>query len=74
MNDSKKTRGDKLAIRMYPRTDKDGNQYYLGKLKFPGSIDCKDGISIFFFNSEEGVEEVQIGSISPREKVNNHED
>lgn len=49
-----------LKIDLHPREDKDSRIFYVGKLKFPGSINCKDGVSFIIFIAENGSEQLQI--------------
>ena len=58
---------EKLRILLDARKDGNNKTYHLGKLKFPGSLDCTDGIIFMIFTSEEGNEELQIGPMEPRE-------
>ncbi len=52
-----------LTINLDPDTDRNGKRYFIGKLKFPGTINCKDGITFFVFIAEDGSEQLQIASM-----------
>lgn len=62
-NDSKPSNDNKLSVALIPNIDRNGKKYYLGKLRFPGTIDCKDGVVFMMFVSEDGAEELQIGTL-----------
>jgi hypothetical protein len=49
-----------LKVDLEERKDKNGNVFYIGKLKCPILVDCKDGISFLIFTSEPGNEQLQI--------------
>jgi hypothetical protein len=49
-----------LIIELKAREDKNHQVFYVGKLKFPGSIDCSEGVVFLIYTSEEGAEELQI--------------
>lgn len=49
-----------LKIELEPRTDKEEQTYYLGRLKFPGTINLSDGVTFLIFTSDLGEEELQI--------------
>lgn len=52
-----------LRIDLKTRLDKDGQKFFVGKLQFPGNLNCKDGVAFLIFVSEEGAEELQITGI-----------
>ena len=52
-----------LNIRLYKREDRRKNEFYIGKLEVPGSLDLTNGVSFLIFISEEGVEELQIAPL-----------
>jgi len=55
----------KLRVELEKAIDGNGNTYYIGKLKAPITIDCKDGVCFVIFTSVEDNEEMQINSILP---------
>lgn len=55
--------GSNLCVDLQARKDVDGNVFYVGKLKFDGTINCKDGIAFLIFVSDKGNEELQISSM-----------
>lgn len=52
-----------LIVDISPREDKYKQIFYLGKLRFPGVIDCNDGVTFLIFVSESGDEQIQIAPI-----------
>ena len=50
-----------LTLDLKARKDVDKNTFYVGKLKFPGSIDCSKGVVFLVFTSDQGEEQLQIG-------------
>ncbi|HVI40123.1 MAG TPA: hypothetical protein VM577_05645 [Anaerovoracaceae bacterium] len=52
-----------LKIELNPREDKNKQIFYLGKLRFPGFIDCSNGATFLIFISEDGEEELQIAPL-----------
>jgi len=57
-----------LKIPLYAQKDKNGNTFYVGRLQFPGNINCKDGISFVIFNALPGEEELQIGELQEKDR------
>jgi hypothetical protein len=55
----------KLRVELERTVDGNGNTYYIGKLKAPITIDCKDGVCFVIFTSQIDNEEMQINSILP---------
>lgn len=47
-------------IQLDPRLDKDDNIYFLGKVRYPGTIDFRRGLTILAFTADEELEELQI--------------
>jgi hypothetical protein len=50
-----------LTLDLKARKDVDKNTFYVGKLKFPGNIDCSKGVVFLVFTSDQGEEQLQIG-------------
>jgi hypothetical protein len=50
-----------LTLDLKSRKDVDKNTFYVGKLKFPGTIDCSKGVVFLVFTSDQGEEQLQIG-------------
>jgi hypothetical protein len=50
-----------LTLDLKSRKDVDKNIFYVGKLKFPGTIDCSKGVVFLVFTSDQGEEQLQIG-------------
>ena len=57
-----------LMIDLKQRTDSDGRVFYVGKLKGPFSIDCKDGVTFLIFTSDIGEEQLQVAPFQERDK------
>lgn len=57
-----------LSVELKPHLDGNGHTYYVGKLEFPGEIDCREGVSLLVFISEPGCEEIQIANL-PKKNV-----
>lgn len=49
-----------LTIDLKTRKDVDKNTFYVGKIKFPGTIDCSKGVVFLVFTSDQGEEQLQI--------------
>jgi hypothetical protein len=49
-----------LTVPLKTKTDRDGRKYFVGKVRFPGNITCKDGICFLVFLADPGAEEIQI--------------
>jgi hypothetical protein len=52
-----------LTLDLKARKDVDKNTFYVGKLKFPGTIDCSKGVVFLVFTSDQGEEQLQIGAM-----------
>ena len=52
-----------LTLDLKARKDVDINTFYVGKLKFPGTIDCSKGVVFLVFTSDQGEEQLQIGAM-----------
>lgn len=55
---------NRLKIELDSKIDKNGQKYYVGRMKSPISLNCENGIVFMVFISEEGEEELQI--LSPK--------
>lgn len=49
-----------LTVDLKTRRDVDKRTFYVGKLKFPGTIDCSKGVVFLVFTSDTGEEQLQI--------------
>ena len=58
----------KLSVRLEPRVDSEGRKYFIGKIKGPFTIHCKDGVAFLIFTSEEDCEEMQICNMTNPKK------
>lgn len=63
-----------LMIDLKQRTDADDRVFYVGKLKGPFSIDCKDGVTFLVFISDSGEEQLQIAPFQEKEKKDKTKD
>ena len=52
-----------LQICLSDKKDKNKNTYHIGRIKFPGNIDCSQGVAFLVFLSEACEEELQIALI-----------
>jgi hypothetical protein len=59
---------DKLSIHLERRQDEHGDTFYIGKIKGPFTIDCKDGVAFLIFVSELDSEELQIANLTKPKK------
>lgn len=57
-----------LCIDLNPRKDGEDRTYYVGKLQFPGTIDCSEGVVFLVFVSENGTEQIQISTLDKSDK------
>ena len=57
-----------LTMDLHPRKDADGNTFYVGKIEFPGTIDCSKGAVFLVFVSDTGNEQLQIGIMEKNNK------
>lgn len=64
MSNENNNGNSKLSITLDKREDNSGAIYYVGRLKGPLTIDCKDGVCFLVFTSSEGDEELQIASFN----------
>ena len=49
-----------LKVVLESRLDSKDQVYFIGRLRFPGTIDCRKGVTFLAFTSEIGEEELQI--------------
>ena len=49
-----------LTIDLKARKDVDKRVFYVGKIRFPGTIDCSKGVVFLVFTSDTGNEQMQI--------------
>lgn len=56
-----------VTIDLKSRKDKDGQTFYVGKIKAPVLIDCKEGAVFLVFVSDHGEEQLQIALMDNKE-------
>jgi len=56
-----------LMVDLKERTDADGKSFYVGKLKAPMNINCKDGVTFLVFISDKGEEQLQIAPFQEKQ-------
>lgn len=57
-----------LTIDLKGRLDKDGQVFYVGKIKAPVLIDCTDGAVFLIFVSDKGDEQMQIALMDSKDQ------
>jgi hypothetical protein len=57
-----------VTIDLKARKDIDGQTFYVGKIKAPVLIDCKDGAVFLVFVSDKGGEQLQIALMDNKEE------
>jgi hypothetical protein len=57
-----------LMIDLKERKDQDGRVFYVGKLKAPANIDCREGVTFLVFISDVGEEQLQIAPYQDKDK------
>jgi hypothetical protein len=57
-----------LMIDLKAKKDIDKRTFYVGKLKFPGTIDCSKGVAFLIFISDVGEEQLQIAPIDTKDE------
>jgi hypothetical protein len=58
-----------LTIDLKRRVDKNGQVFFVGKLRGPVFIDCSDdGVVFLIYTSDQGAEELQIASMDEKNK------
>jgi len=58
----------RLKIQLEKRVDSHGKIFYVGKLKGPVLLDCKDGVAFLVFTSEEDQEELHIADLDHKRR------
>lgn len=53
-----------MQVTLSSLLDRNGNIYHIGRVNFPGYIDCNDGVVFLIFLSEEGEETLHITTIN----------
>jgi hypothetical protein len=56
-----------LTIDLKARKDVDSLTFYVGRLKGPFVIDCRDGVTFLIFVSEKGSEQLQIAAMEKKD-------
>ena len=56
-----------VVIDLKARKDVDGQTFYVGKIKAPVLIDCKDGAVFLVFISDKGEEQLQVALMDNKE-------
>ena len=56
-----------LTIDLKARKDVDGLTFYIGRLKGPFVINCKDGVTFLMFVSEKNNEQLQIAAMESKD-------
>jgi hypothetical protein len=56
-----------VTIALNARKDRDGQAFYVGKIKAPVLIDCTQGAVFLIFVSDKGQEEMQIALMDNKE-------
>jgi len=59
--------GKNVTIDLKSRKDRDGQQFYVGKIKAPVLIDCSQGAVFLIFVSDKGDEQMQIALMDNKE-------
>lgn len=59
-----------ITIDLKAKLDKDGRTFYVGKVKAPVNIDCRDGAVFLIFVSDRGDEQLQIALMDNKEDAN----
>jgi len=56
-----------VTIDLKARKDRDGQSFYVGKIKAPVLIDCSQGAVFLIFVSDKGEEQLQIALMDNKE-------
>lgn len=57
-----------VTIDLKGRKDKDGQTFYVGKIKAPVLIDCSQGAVFLIFVSDQGDEQLQIALMDTKDQ------
>ena len=57
-----------IKIELQGRPDKNGQVFFVGKIKAPILIDCSEGAVFLIYTSEAGSEEMQIALMDSKNK------
>jgi hypothetical protein len=56
-----------VVVDLKLRTDRDGRNFYVGKIEAPVLIDCRDGATFLIFVSDFGEEQMQIALMDSKD-------
>ncbi len=56
-----------LTIDLKAKKDIYKRTFYVGKIKFPGTIDCSKGVAFLVFVSDSGEEQIQIAPMDSKD-------
>lgn len=56
-----------IVIDLKTKADRDGQKYYVGKIKAPVLIDCTEGATFLVFISDPGEEQLQIAPMDNKD-------
>lgn len=59
-----------IVVRLEKRLDANDKPYFIGRIRSPIDIVCKDGVVFLLFISEEGNEEMHIKGYAPKKNGN----
>lgn len=59
-----------LSLKLIPRKDVDGQTFYVAKVKFPGTIDCSNGVVFLVFTADKDEEQLQIALMDKKNSNN----
>ncbi len=60
---------DNLSVPLISREDRNKDIYHLGRIRFPGGINCRQGVAFLVYTSEEGEEEMQIATLDQEQNT-----
>ncbi len=56
-----------LTVDLKAKRDVDKRTFYVGKIQFPGFIDCSKGVAFLIFVSDQGEEQLQIAPMDKKD-------